>query len=48
MTNEPTARITIQFPLSLYEQFKRLAEEEDRSIASYVRLLVRNEVDSSR
>jgi len=41
MTHKYDKRLTITIPQALYEELARIAEEEERSIASLVRLALK-------
>ena len=42
MTHKYEKRLTITIPQALYEELVRIAEEEERSIASLVRLALKD------
>lgn len=47
MKKEPRKTVSVVIPLELYETIKRLAEEDVRSVPSYIRLVLKEHIQKS-
>lgn len=45
MKSGPRKTVSVVMPVELYEAIKRLAEEDVRSIPSYIRLVLREHIE---
>lgn len=47
MKNGPRKTVSVAMPPELYETIKRLAEEDVRSVPSYIRLVLKEHIQKS-
>lgn len=47
MKKGPRKTVSVAMPMELYETLKRLAEEDVRSIPSYIRLVLREHIQKN-